>query len=144
MKYSNISVFWKNSGLIKDNCCTSSHEHLSLQRKKKIDIYLCLRACAHAYTHCICLHVSIKNVMVAWLRMIALLSRDKALGIFQFLFLNGDVLFARGESDKHVQHRDEARSGNNFEQHLISISCIYSSFSWHSDRMTSVEKGDRN
>lgn len=61
--------------------------------------------------------------------MIALLSRDKALGIFQFLFLNGDVLFARGESDKHVQHHDEARSGNNFEQHLISISCIYSSFS---------------
>lgn len=54
--------------------------------------------------------------------------RDKVLNI-RFLFLTGDVLFARGKSYNHVQHRREERSGAKSKEHFISISCTYSSFS---------------
>lgn len=76
--------------------------------------------------------------------MIALVCRDKAPGTLPLLSLNSDAVFARGEPDKHVQNHREERSGANFEEHLIYISCTYLSYSWHSDRVTSVEWADKN
>lgn len=70
--------------------------------------------------------------------------RTKPKERFSFYFLNGDVVFARGESDNHVQNRREERSGAIFEENLISISCTYSSYGWRSDRATSVEWADEN
>lgn len=74
--------------------------------------------------------------------MIALVTKLRE--CFSALSATGDGVFARGESDKHVQHCREERSGANFEEYLISIFCTYSSFSQHSYRITSVEWADEN
>lgn len=119
----------------------SSLENLEHYIYIYIYINMCLRVCVHPCIQYIWLCVSTENVIVAWWRRIAPVSGDQVLGI---LCLNRDVLFARGKSDKHVQHCGEERSGANFEEHVISISPIYMSFSWHSDRATSVQWADEN
>ena len=89
-------------------------------------LYLCLRVCVHAYIQCICCmclldsHGGVDSTVEQGQR-----SGNTAASFF----LNWYVLFARGESDKHVQHCVEEKSGANFETHLISIFCTYFTFS---------------
>lgn len=89
------------------------------EKNQKTICYICASGyvCMHIYTYicCMCLldsHGGVDSTVEQGQR-----SGNTAASFF----LNWYVLFARGESDKHVQNCVEEKSGANFETHLISI-----------------------